>query len=89
MGEPEPDFPPPPPELEDIIQDVQKVNFAEEAPAPPRPPSPSADVVPPRPPPPAEAPMDAQVVEMLQRPPEDNRIAVSAGWVGVHRIFHY
>jgi hypothetical protein len=33
-------------------------------------------IVPPRPPPPSE-PMDAQVVEMLQRPPEDNRIAVS------------
>ena len=50
----------------------------EECPPPPRPPPPSVEVVvPPRPPPPAEAPMDAQVVEMLQRPPEDNRIAVS------------
>lgn len=50
----------------------------EECPPPPRPPPPTVEVVvPPRPPPPAEAPMDAQAMEMLQRPPEDNRIAVS------------
>lgn len=54
----------------------------EEVPPPPRPPPPSVEVnVPPRPPPPAEVPMDASVVEMLQRPPEDNRIAVSSSAV--------
>ena len=49
----------------------------EEVPPPPRPPPPSVEMnVPPRPPPPMEVPMDASVVEMLHRPPEDNRMAV-------------
>lgn len=78
MTEPEPDFPPPPPEIPDIIPEVSRMHIAEECPPPPRPPPPSVEViVPPRPPPPSE-PMDAQVVEMLQRPPEDNRIAMAA-----------
>lgn len=77
--EAEPDFPPPPPEIPEIIPAVSKMHMAEEVPPPPRPPPPSVEMnIPPRPPPPMDVTIDPSVVEMLQRPPEDNRMAMAA-----------